>query len=382
MKVLVAGDFAPVARLVKQIEEKRFSEVFPDNLCNVIKSADFSFVNFESPIAEEGFKPIPKCGPNLRCSKEAAEAVKYAGFTGATMANNHILDYGAEGLHKSEEYCRARGLDIVGIGNNLEDANKTLYLEKKGKRLAVINCCEHEFSIATATEAGANPLNPIRQFYAIQEAKSNADYILVIVHGGHEHYQLPSPRMQETYRFFIDAGADAVINHHQHCYSGYEVYHHKPIFYGLGNFCFDKNGMRECFWNEGYMVKLEFANDNIDFELIPYTQCNETASVDLVQDKTIFSKDIAKLNETISNPLLIREASERYYESTIGVYNSLIQPYNNRVFNKLFSMKILPSLFSNDKKIKLLNNINCESHLDRFIFALKKLALKESLKHT
>ena len=220
-------------------------------------------------------------------------------------------------------------------------------------------------------------MNPIRQSYAIQEAKKSADYILVIVHGGHEHYQLPSPRMQETYRFFIDAGADAVVNHHQHCYSGYEIYHDKPIFYGLGNFCFDENGQRECFWNKGYMVKFEFANNNIDYELIPYTQCNETASVDLVQDKTIFSKDIAKLNETISNPLLLKEASERYYDSTIGVYNSLIQPYNNRVFNKLFSMKILPSLFSNDKKIKLLNNINCESHLDRFIFALKKLALKK-----
>lgn len=360
----------------RQIEEKRFSEVFPDNLCNIIKSADFSFVNFESPIAEEGSKPIPKCDPNLRCSKEAAEAVKYAGFTGATMANNHILDYGAEGLHKSVEYCRAQGLDIVGIGNNLEDANNTLYLEKDGKRLAVINCCEHEFSIATDTEAGTNPLNPIRQFYAIQEAKSNADYILVIVHGGHEHYQLPSPRMQETYRFFIDTGADAVVNHHQHCYSGYEIYHDKPIFYGLGNFCFDEDGQRECFWNEGYMVKLKFENDNIDYELIPYTQCNETASVDLAQDKTIFSKDIAKLNETISNALLLRESSERYYESTIGFYNSLIQPYNNRVLNKLFSMKFLPSLFSNDKKIKLLNNINCESHLDRFIFALKKLTLK------
>lgn len=376
MNILIAGDFAPMSRLDILLDDKRFSEVFPKDLRDIIQKVDFSFVNFESPIAEDNFKPIPKCGPNLRCSKEAAAAVKYAGFTGVTMANNHILDYGAEGLHKSVEYCRAQGLDIVGIGNNLEDANKTLYLEKDGKRLAIINCCEHEFSIATDTEAGANPLSPIRQFYAIQEAKSNADYILVIVHGGHEHYQLPSPRMQETYRFFIDTGADAVVNHHQHCYSGYEIYHDKPIFYGLGNFCFDEDGQRECFWNEGYMVKLEFGNDNIDYELIPYTQCNVTASVDLVQDKTIFSKEIAKLNETISNPLLLKEASERYYESTIGVYNSLIQPYNNRVFNKLFSMKILPSLFSNDKKIKLLNNINCESHLDRFIFALKKLTLK------
>ena len=84
-----------------------------------------------------------------------------------------------------------------------------------------------------------NPLLPIQQFYKIQEAKENADYVLVIVHGGIEHYQLPTSRMIETYRFFIDAGADAVVNHHQHCYSGYERYKSKPIIYGLGNLLFD-----------------------------------------------------------------------------------------------------------------------------------------------
>lgn len=52
------------------------------------------------------------------------------------------------------------------------------------------------------------------------------------MHGGHEHYQLPSLRMQETYRFFIDAGADVVVNHHQHCFSGYEIYNNKYIFMG------------------------------------------------------------------------------------------------------------------------------------------------------
>ena len=62
MNVLVAGDFAPGARLAKQIEERKFSEVFPDDVREVIKSADFSFLNFESPVVEDGYKPIPKCG--------------------------------------------------------------------------------------------------------------------------------------------------------------------------------------------------------------------------------------------------------------------------------------------------------------------------------
>ena len=83
---------------------------------------------------------------------------------------------------------KLKKLDIVGVGRNLKEAEKVLYLEKDGKTIAVINCCEHEFSLATETEAGANPLNPVRQFYAIQEAKKKANYVLVIVHGGHEMF--------------------------------------------------------------------------------------------------------------------------------------------------------------------------------------------------
>lgn len=373
MKILIAGDFAPRARLAKQIKEKRFSEVFSEDLRKIVQSVEFSFVNFESPIVENGYKPIPKCGPNLRCTKEAAEAVRYAGFTGVTMANNHILDYGAEGLHKSVECCKSQELDIVGVGENMHDAEKILYLEKEGKRLAIINCCEHEFTIATETEAGANPLNPVRQFYAIQEAKKNADYVLVIVHGGHEHYQLPSPRMQETYRFFIDAGADAVVNHHQHCYSGYEYYNGKPIFYGLGNFCFDEEGDNADSWYEGYMVQLEFDSTNIQHTLYPYVQYKEKATVVTINDTTSFEEKISKLNAIISDPIALRKSTEIYYESTAYAFKTLYQPYDNRILNKLYRMHLLPSVVSKKKWLSILNYINCEAHRDKQISVLKNI---------
>lgn len=115
MKIFIAGDFAPRARLAKQIENRKYSEVFLKDIREVIKSADFSLANFESLIVEEGYQPIPKCGPNLKCKPEAAEAVRYAGFTGVTMANNHILDFGPEGLRKSIECCKCQGLDVVGV---------------------------------------------------------------------------------------------------------------------------------------------------------------------------------------------------------------------------------------------------------------------------
>ena len=370
MRVIIAGDFAPQARLAKQVESKRFSEIFPNEIRDIIEFADFSFVNFESPIVEETYKPIQKCGPNLGCTCEAAEAVKYAGFTGVTMANNHILDFGEEGLRKSVECCKAQGLDVVGVGDNLSDAENILYLEKDGKILAVINCCEHEFSIATETEAGANPLNPVRQYYSIQEAKKKADHVLVIVHGGHELYQLPSVRMQETYRFLIDAGADAVVNHHQHCYSGYETYKGKPIFYGLGNFCFDIEPIKDnTIWNYGYMVEIVFS-ETVTFKLHPYNQYGKNAKVELV-DLSFFERKIFELNSIIANCEKLKKENEEYYEKNIEYEEFLLEPYSARVMTKLFDMGLLPSLIKDKKKTFILNHIMCESHRDKLVFALK-----------
>lgn len=371
MKILITGDFAPQARLAKQVENKHFSEIFPENLREIIKAADFSFVNFESPIVEDGYKPIPKCGPNLHCTSEAAEAVKYAGFTGVTMANNHILDFGVDGLRRSVECCKSQQIDVVGVGENLVDAEKVLYTKKNGKTLAVINCCEHEFSIATDKTAGANPLNPVHQFYSIQEAKKKADYVLVIVHGGHEHYQLPSVRMQETYRFLIDAGADAVVNHHQHCYSGYETYKGRPIFYGLGNFCFDIDSIQDGTpWNYGYMLQLEFG-EKIEYDIFPYKQYGKEGTI-LLLSKTEFDATLRVLNAIIADSCLLKKETEKYYRKSVKFENYILEPYSGRIVSKLFDMGLLPSLISDEKRASIFNHVVCESHRDKLIFALKE----------
>ena len=79
----------------------------------------------------------------MRC----IEAIKYAGFNIATLANNHIMDFGAQGLMDTVNLCSQYNIDTVGVGKNLEDASKILYKRKDGETLAIINCCEHEFSM-------------------------------------------------------------------------------------------------------------------------------------------------------------------------------------------------------------------------------------------
>ena len=216
MKILIAGDFCPQDRVATLIDRKEYTPIFSE-VIHLTKKADYSIVNFECAVVEGNAQAINKCGPNLRCTSYAVEAIKYAGFDAVTLANNHIYDYGEKGLKDTLETLESYQVDYVGAGENIEEVAKVLYKDIGEERLAIINCCEHEFSIATKSSGGANPLNVIQQYYAIQKAKQLADYVLVIVHGGHEYFQLPSLRMVENYRFFIDAGADGVINHHQHC---------------------------------------------------------------------------------------------------------------------------------------------------------------------
>src|SRR5690606_34911013 len=116
-------------------------------------------------------------------------------------------------------------------------------------KIAIINIAENEWASATDTSAGANGMDLIDDVKSIQEAKSQSDFVLVIVHGGHEYYNLPSLRMQKQYRFYIDNGADLVVGHHSHCISGMETYKNKKIYYSLGNFLFTKPSVFKGWYN-------------------------------------------------------------------------------------------------------------------------------------
>ena len=164
-----------------------------------------------------------------------------------------------------------------------------------------------------------------------------------------------------------------MVNHHQHCYSGYEVYNGKPILYGLGNFCFDEDGGRNSTWNEGYMVILSFDKHKIAYEMIPYIQCNEKPSVELVKDRTSFDKSIENLNAIIHDSKKLKKKVEEYYQTTASGMLLMHQPYENRILNKLYRMHLLPSLVSRKKYLMLLNYIYCEAHYDKHVFALKQL---------
>ena len=370
MRVLIGGDYCPRYRLENIIENEDYNKVFSE-VRDLTAKSDYSIVNFECPIVLGEAMPIEKHGPNLKCTARGAEALKWAGFDCFTLANNHFYDYGCKGVKDTLNTCKQLNIDTVGGGLNIEEASQTLYKVIDGKSLAIINCCEHEFSIAKNEVAGSNPLNPIKQYYAIKEAGRIADYVLVIVHGGHEFFQLPSLRMVETYRFFIDAGASAVINHHQHCYSGFETYKGKLIFYGLGNFCFDNVNAHEGLWTEAYLVSIDFSDKENSFKLHPIRQCASLPKVEVLPIDS-YKKEIDELNSIISKDYLLEKELVKYYSSCAENYSSIFEPFYNRLYLGAMHRGWVPSLINKQRLLAAQNFVCCEAHRDKLTWFLDR----------
>ncbi|MBO4851120.1 MAG: CapA family protein [Prevotella sp.] len=372
-RIVIAADFVPINRVKDLASQGRYEEVLGETK-TLFADYDYRLVNVECPMAPEGAKPIVKCGPNLSCDEQSLKMVAWAGFDCACLANNHFYDYGDEGVKATLKTLKQLGLDYVGGGADLQEAGTTLYKKIGGETLALINCTEHESSIATKQSAGSNPFDPIEQYHAILEARQKADYVVVITHGGVEHYDHPTPRMRQAYRFFIEVGADAVVNHHQHCFCGYEYYKGKPIFYGLGNFCFDKPQYRDCFWNEGYVVGLTLDKDSVECQVFPYMQCSKTPSVHFLQgeERSHFMEKLEEKSRPIADSEALEEVYRQYLERTSNRYDTLFTPYSNKFTEALCEKGLLPTCISKGKWPKLLNKIECESHRDRLIHFIKK----------
>jgi len=227
--VNIAGDFCITPAFVKKdLVQEQVKEIF--------NSSSINIVNLECPVNNGGEKyKIIKHGPHLQTTEQIFDHLKALSISAVTLANNHILDYGEQGLNTTLEACKRNNIAAAGVGKDLKDAAKFIIIEKEDYRIAIVNFCENEWSIASDETPGANPLDIIENIRQIKKARTEADFVIVIIHGGNEYYNLPSPRIVKQYRFFAENGADAIISHHTHCVSGYEVYNKVPIFYGLGN---------------------------------------------------------------------------------------------------------------------------------------------------
>jgi len=377
IKLLFTGDFCPHQRIEQLAIKENYNAVF-NEFAKEFEGNDFNVVDLECPLTSIRTK-LKKTGPHQVADPKTINLLKEIKVDLVAMANNHILDYGEKAMLDTVKLCRDNGIETIGVGSNLQEAKQPFIQELNGIKVGFLNFTENEWTIATNTSAGANPLDLIEVHNTIQNLKKIVDKIVVIAHGGNEFYHLPSPRIKRTYRFFIDAGANAVVSHHTHCFSGYEVYKESPIFYGLGNFMYDWPNKENDNWNFGFAVRL-YIDDQIEFEIIPFKQNNgEEIGVHYLNksEAETFNKRIKELNSIISDDEKLEIEFDKLCKEKTDIYSLYFEPYSGKILSSLRIRKLLPDLFSKRKRMLQLNIVRCESHRDILLKMLEKSVKKK-----
>jgi poly-gamma-glutamate capsule biosynthesis protein CapA/YwtB (metallophosphatase superfamily) len=209
-----------------------------------LSEPDLTAGNLEYPVTTRGV-PVKGTKYVFKGSPETLPAIKGAGFDVLSLANNHALDQGIEGLRDTMQHLDDAGLAYVGAGNNDTEAFAPVVKEVKGIKVAYVGVSKVipfvEWKADKNVAGVAESYDIRRAVAAIAKAKEQADIVVVLVHWGEERVDRPVQHQFEFAKEYIDAGADLVIGSHPHVLQGFEQYKGKWIAYSLGNFIFSTN---------------------------------------------------------------------------------------------------------------------------------------------
>jgi len=204
-----------------------------------LRQADVAMVNLENPLTRATI-PMPNKQFNFKADPALVKVLQEGGVDLVTLANNHTMDYHAEGLEETMATLDQAGIQHIGAGRNTQEARRPDIVEVKGQRIAYLAYYGEEYA-ATATSAGTNPIVEERIAQDIKAIRNQVDWVVVNYHWGQELAEVPAEWQVHLAHFTVDQGADLVVGHHPHVLQGAEVYNGSPIAYSLGNFIFGGN---------------------------------------------------------------------------------------------------------------------------------------------
>ena len=219
IRLTSAGDMIPHIGLQQFcVQTGDFDSLFR-SISPEIKKSDIAIVNFESSMNTH--RPISGY-PMFNAHPEIMKALKNAGFTHLSLANNHSLDMGAEGLRQTVAHAEKNQLQQSGISLNGREYLKPLYFASRGIRFAFL-------SLTTITNGLRNPagentpkvflLNKtnIKQVLRlIGEMKQKSDMVIIAIHYGAEYIDMPNNEQIYYSRILAEAGADIILGNHPH----------------------------------------------------------------------------------------------------------------------------------------------------------------------
>lgn len=363
MKIIIGADLVPTKSNYNEFINADIGKLLNEDLKKLLNNADYRIFNLEVPLTDEK-KPIAKCGPNLIAPTDTINGIKKIGVDLVTLANNHIMDQDEQGLRKTIDVLKKNDISYLGAGENLKEASKP-YIIENDKKIGIYACAEHEFSIAQDDKAGANPIDVFESFNHIKQLKEKCDYVIVLYHGGKEHYRYPSPNLQKVCRKIAEAGADLIITQHSHCIGCKEEYNASTIIYGQGNFLFDNSESE--FWRTSLLVSVD--SDDFKIGYIPLEKCGNAVKM---AEKDEILNGFFERSEQIKKSGFLENEYKRFAAEMKETYMNNIYGVNIiwRILNKLCGHR-LKKRISRKRLLALENFIECEAHRELILKGIK-----------
>lgn len=282
---------------------------------------DARIVNLETSVTRCA-TPAPK-GINYRMSPENFASLLDGKIDCCVLANNHVLDWGEQGLIDTLHAVRAAGIASAGAGLDLRDACAPGLVSVTGKgRVLVYACAATDSGVPPAWRAGSDRagVNVLPDFSAdtarrigkeISASRKAGDLVVASIHWGDNWgYAIPPEHRRFAHALVDAAGADLIHGHSSHHAKGIEVYRGRLILYGCGDLISDYEGIEgyEAFRDDLvllYLPQLRVADGMlVSLTMLPYQlrkfRLNRAAPADRQWLRDMLDRESRYLNASIT----------------------------------------------------------------------------------
>ena len=316
--IFICGD------IINQTTDEQFID---KSLINVIQSCDYSICNFEGTCKSDTLQK----GQMLQ-RESTLESLKDAGFNMLLLANNHVTDYGENGLRGTIESIDKYGFDRIGAGFEYNDVYRPHVLAIDGLKIGIINLCEAQLGQFKEKDQpyGYAWLGDYELDERIRTIRNEVDYLIVIPHAGLECYPIPLNQFRQLYRHWCDLGVDIIVGGHPHISQGIEQYGNSIIFYSLGNlFLTGFNGEKDT-WTKGISCVLHFSEESISYDIIQHRMNDERVAIVQTDINEIEAKNCILANEQTYRSELKKQNAIAFRDLPLRLYMSALNGTSSR----------------------------------------------------
>jgi poly-gamma-glutamate capsule biosynthesis protein CapA/YwtB (metallophosphatase superfamily) len=214
----------------------------------LLERARMVLANLEGPIARQAERQERRF--SYRVAPATAPALAQAGIRLLTLANNHLMDCGREGVRETLEALREAGIAVVGAGLDRARAHAPAIVATPNGKIGVLGYYWNKRCAATGRLPGGAMDDLASLERDIPALRTQVDLLIVTSHWGVPYERVPGPEEVARARRAIELGADAVVGHHPHVVQPLEIYRGRPIFYSVGNLAFGSGNTKA----EGILV--------------------------------------------------------------------------------------------------------------------------------